>query len=73
MTTLPIILRFDIKETTFKFGHFTTNSGQFFAMYINIFHKNLGADGHFEVLNMSKSQFKQKLQHKTQIFLIQFF
>ena len=67
------ILRFDIKETTFKFGHFTTNPSQFFAKYINNFHKTLDADGHFEVLNMSKSQLNQKLQHKTQIFLIQFF
>jgi hypothetical protein len=33
------ILQFDIKETTFNFGYFTTISGHFFANYINIFHK----------------------------------
>ena len=35
----PCILHFDIKETTFNFGYFTTISGHFFANYINIFHK----------------------------------
>ena len=34
------ILLFDSKETTFKFGHFRTISGHFFANYIIIFHKN---------------------------------
>ena len=28
-----------------------------------------GADGHFEMHNMSKSQLDQKLQHKSQMFL----
>ena len=32
-----------------------------------------GADGHFEVLNMSKSQLDQKLKAKTQIILFLFF
>ena len=34
--------------------------------------QNLGADGHFEVLNISKSQLNQNLQHKTQILIFQF-
>ena len=33
-----------------------------------IFLKNWVSDGHFEVLNRSKSEFAQKLWHKTQIF-----
>ena len=49
---MSLILRFDSKDTTFEFGHFMTISGHFFANYINIFHKT---DGHFEVLNKSKS------------------
>ena len=32
-------LRFETKSTTFKFGHFTTISGYFFANYMNFFHK----------------------------------
>ena len=32
------ILRFDLKETTFAFGHFTTIYGHFFANSIDIFH-----------------------------------
>ena len=43
------------KETTFAFGHFKTIAGHFFANYIFI-SQNLGADGHFEVLNVSISQ-----------------
>ena len=33
----------------------------FFATYIEIFYKNLGADVHYERLNMSKSQLDQNL------------
>ena len=33
------VLHFDLKETTFAFGHFTTIYGHFFANYIDIFHK----------------------------------
>jgi hypothetical protein len=33
------ILRFDIKDTTFEFGHFRIISGHFIANYINIFQK----------------------------------
>jgi hypothetical protein len=35
--------------------------------------KNLIDDGHFEVLNMSKSWSDQKLQHKTHIFMFPLF
>ena len=35
--------------------------------------QNLGSDGYFEDLNMSKSQLNQKLQHKLQILPIYFF
>ena len=35
--------------------------------------QTFGADGHFEVLNMSKSQLDQKLKAKTQIILFLFF
>ena len=31
--------------------------------------QNWGADGHFEGLNVSKSQLDQKLQHKSQMLL----
>ena len=58
------ILRFDLKETTFAFGHFTTIYGHFLANFIDLSQK-LCADGHFEVLNKSKSQLNQKLQQKT--------
>ena len=34
-----IILRFDSKDNTFKFGQFMTICGHFFANYINVFHK----------------------------------
>jgi hypothetical protein len=34
------ILHFDIKETTFAFGHFTILSGIFYANYMSIFHKS---------------------------------
>ena len=50
-----------------------TLSGDLFETYINIFHKNLGSDGHFEVLKVSTSRLDQKLQHKTQNFLFPFF
>ena len=36
----PNILHFDLKETTFAFGHFKTIYGHFFANFIDIFHKN---------------------------------
>ena len=62
-----------MKSTTYEFGHFTIISGHFTANYMNIFHKNLGSNGHFEDLNMAKSQLNQKLQYKIQIFTIQFF
>ena len=32
--------------------------------------QSFGTDGHFEVLNVSKSQLDQKLRHKTQFFSI---
>jgi hypothetical protein len=67
------ILHFEIKETNFKFGYFTTISGFFFRQPHRYLSQTFGADGHFEVLNMSKSQLDKKLQHKTQIFLFQFF
>ena len=35
--------------------------------------QNLGSNGHFEDLNMSKSQLNQQLQYKIQVFPIQFF
>ena len=65
------ILRFDIKETTFNFGYFTTISGHLPTTLIS-FTKLISADCHFDVLNMSKSQSDQKLQYRTQ-FLIFFF
>ena len=43
------ILRFDSKEPTFEFVHFTTTSGYFFANCINV-SQNLDADGHIEGL-----------------------
>ena len=41
----------------------------FFANYVIICHKS--SDGHFELLDKSKFQFIQKIQHKMQIFLFQ--
>ena len=42
-------LCFKTKSITYKFDHFTTISGHFFANYMNIFHKTyLGARCHFE-------------------------
>ena len=58
------ILHFEIKETTFKFGYFTTISGVFFRQPHRYLSQTFGADGHFEVLNMSKSQLDQKLKAK---------
>ena len=69
---LTLTLYFDIKETTFQFGYFTTISGQFFCQPHKNISRNFGADGHFEVLKMSKSQLDQKLQHKTQFFYFSF-
>ena len=48
------------------------HSWSFFCQLHKYISQNLDADGHFEVLNMSKSQLNQKLQHKTQIFIFQF-
>ena len=51
--------------------HFMTISHHFFANHINIFQKTVvqtSSDGHFEVLNISKSEFNQKLGQKTQTF-----
>ena len=41
----------------------------FFCQLHRYISQNLGADSHFEVLNKSKLQLGQKLQHKTLIFL----
>ena len=50
------------KQTTFAFGQFTTISGRFFANYIHKYlSQNLGSDGHFEEVNVSKSQLNQNL------------
>ena len=48
------ILRFDSKDNTFEFDHFMTIYGLFLQLhkYISL---NLGSEGHFEVLNKSKS------------------
>ena len=67
-----IILHFEIKETTFKFGYFRTNSGPFFIQLHRYFTK-LKCWCHFEVLNSSKTQLNQKLQHKTQILYSNFY
>ena len=53
------------KDTTFTFGHFTTISVHFLVNYIFIFSQKLSADGHFEGLNVSKSQLDQNLWHKS--------
>ena len=44
---ITCILRFDSKDNTFEFGHFMTISGHL--------SQNLRSDGHFDVLNKSKS------------------
>ena len=36
---LRLKLCFEMKSTTYEFGHFTSISGHFFANYMNIFHK----------------------------------
>ena len=46
------VILFDSKETTFEFGSFRTISGY---LLCNNLSQNLGADHHFEVLNMPKS------------------
>ena len=59
------------KETTFEFGQFTT----FFCLFLPTtwyISQNLGADGHFEELNVSKSQLNQNLWHKLQMFMTSF-
>ena len=43
------------KYTNFMFGHFTTISGHFFCHLHIYLSQNLGADDHFEGLNVSKS------------------
>jgi hypothetical protein len=63
-----LILRFDSEDTTSAFGDFTNIHGHFFCQLHRYLSQNLGADGHFEMLNKSKSQLDQKLQQKTQIF-----
>ena len=50
-----------------------TLSGHLFWNLHKYILQNLDVDGHFEVLNVSKSQLDQKLQHKTQMFLFPFF
>ena len=46
--------------------HFTMISSHLFDNYLNIFHKTEDKNGHFVVLNRSKSWLVQKLWHKTQ-------
>ena len=52
---------------------FYDHSWSFFCQLHKYLSQNLGADGNFEVLNKSKYQLDQKLQHKTHIFLYPLF
>ena len=54
-------LCFETKSTIYKFGNFTTILHEHLS-------QNLGANGHFEELKVSKFQLDQKLQNKIQIF-----
>ena len=56
------------KVTKVWVGHVTTISGLSLLTTLKSF-TNWGADGHFEMHIMSKSQLDQKLQHKSQLFL----
>ena len=57
------------KLTTFAFRHFSTISGQLHK-YLS---QNLDSNGHFEGLNIRKSQLDQILWHKSQFFLTSVF
>ena len=57
------------KETTFEFGHFYDHFGSICCQLQIYLSQNWGADSHFEMHNMFKSQLDQKLQHKSQMFL----
>ena len=54
-TKMPGIIHFEIKETTFKFCYIRKQILSFFCQLHKYISQNLDADGHFEVLNMSKS------------------
>ena len=61
-----------MKSTTQRVGHFTAIPRVYFLANYNLhlyFSQNLGADGHFEWLKMSKFQLDQNLLHQSQIVL----
>ena len=61
------------KKPDYINGRFTSISGHFFCQLHEHLSQNWGSNSHFEVLNVSKSLFDQKLRHKTQNFPFPFF
>ena len=51
-----------VKKNMTHNGHFTTISGHFLTTEYNL-SQNIGLDGHFEVLSVSKSCLDEKVRH----------
>ena len=66
-------VRFEMKSTTQWVGYFETISGHFFWQLYQYISWNWGSDCLFDVPNIFKSLFDQKLWHKTQFLSFLFF